>query len=84
MKNVKDELQNIILRDEQTGSISQLKKAQNFLRGYAEASISAEKQQRFKNEETAALINFAEQANLFYSGSIHQNNFISEGAEQKV
>jgi len=56
MKNIKDELQNIILGDEQTGSDSQLKKAQNFLRGYEKASISAEKQQRFKDEETTALI----------------------------
>jgi len=84
MKNIKDELQNIILGDEQTGSDSQLKKAQNFLRGYEKASISAEKQQRFKDEETTALIAFAKRGNLFYNNSILVNDFISEGAEQKV
>ncbi len=67
MKPIKDELQNIILGDEQTGSNSHLKKAQNFLRGYAEASISIEKQQHFKNEETTALITFATEENLFYN-----------------
>lgn len=84
MKTVKDELQNIILRDEQTGTDSQLKKAQNFLRGYAEASISAEKQQHLKDKEAAALIVFAIEENLFYDKSIPLSDFISEGAEQKV
>ncbi len=56
MKDIKDELQNIILGDEQIGSGSQLKETQSFLRSYAEASISIEKQQRFKDEETTALI----------------------------
>lgn len=84
MKNIKDELQNIILGDEQTGPGSQLKKAQGFLRGYAETSISSKKQQRFKDQETAALIAFAIEENLFYNHPIHSENFISEGAEQKV
>jgi hypothetical protein len=83
MKKIKDELQNIILGDEQTGSDSQLKKAQNFLRGYAKASGSIEKQQRFKNEE-AALIIFATKEKLFYTPDILSKDFISEGAEQKV
>ncbi|MFB9843159.1 putative polyvalent protein kinase domain-containing protein [Mucilaginibacter ginsenosidivorans] len=84
MKNIKDELQNIILGDEQTGRDSQLKKIQGFLRGYAETSVVFEKQQRFKNEETAALIGFATAENLFYNHLILSKNFISEGAEQKV
>jgi len=84
MKNIKDELQNIILGDEQVGSGSQLKKIQNFLRGYAETSVSSEKQQRFKDEETAALIAFATEQGLFYNTPILLKDFISEGAEQKV
>ena len=59
MKTIKDELQDIILGDEQIGRDSQLKKIQSFLRGYAETSNFPEKQQRFKDEETAALIAFA-------------------------
>lgn len=84
MKNVKDELQNIIRGDEQTGSDSRLKKNQNFLSRYAEASRSIEKQQRFKDKETAALITFATRENLFYTAPILSKDFISEGAEQKV
>lgn len=84
MKDIKDELQNIILGDEQIGSDSQLKKAQSFLRGYAGTSIPSEKQQHFKDEETAALIAFATETGLFYNDPILPENFISEGAEQKV
>ena len=84
MKNVKDGLQNIILGDEQTSPGSQLKKTQDFLRGYAKASISTEKQQHFKDKETAAVITFAQAENLFYGHPIPINDFISEGAEQKV
>jgi len=45
IKSIKDELQNIILRDEQIGPGSQLKKAQNFLRRYPKASITTKEQQ---------------------------------------
>jgi hypothetical protein len=61
MKISKNELQDIILGNEQTGPDSQLKTAQSFLRRYAEASSPAEKQQRFKDKETAALLNFGGQ-----------------------
>ncbi|TSJ44683.1 hypothetical protein FO440_10220 [Mucilaginibacter corticis] len=81
---MKDELQNIILRDEQIGPGSQLKKVQNFLRRYAKTSITTKEQQRFKDQETAALIAFAKAENCFYNHSISINDFISEGAEQKV
>lgn len=84
MKSIKDELQNIILRDEQTGSGSQLKKAQGFLRRYAEAGNPAQKQQHFKNEETAALLKFAHEEQLFYTSPILPKDYISEGAEQRV
>jgi len=84
MKGIKDELQNIILGDEQIGSDSQLKKAQTFLREYAGTSIPFEKQQHFKDEETAALIAFVTEAGLFYNHPILPKSFISEGAEQKV
>ncbi len=84
MKISKNELQDIILRNEQTGPGSQLKTAQSFLRRYAEASSPAEKQQRFKDKETAAFLTFAGQE-AFYDGSpISTNDFIGEGAEQKV
>jgi len=39
MKDIKDELRNIIIGDGSIGETSPLKKRQNFLRRYAEASI---------------------------------------------
>ena len=59
MKNIKDELQYIILRDGSVGETSQLKKTQSFLRGYAQANFLPEKQQQFKSEETSAILAFA-------------------------
>jgi hypothetical protein len=44
MRNIKDELQNIILGDEPVGASGQLKKIQVFLRRYAETGIGAQKQ----------------------------------------
>lgn len=84
MKNVKDELQHIILGHEPTGQASQLKKVQCFLRSNAKTSFATEKQQRFKSEETAALVAFAEQEDIMYAPVIQESDFISEGAEQKV
>ncbi len=84
MKNIKDELQHIILGDEPAGQASQLKKVQRFLRSNAETSFVIEKQQQFKSKETAALVAFAGQEDIIYTQAIHESNFISEGAEQKV
>ncbi len=84
MKSIKDELQHIILRDGPIGETSQLKKTQSFLRGYAEASFFPEKQQQFQNKETAAILAYATRENLFYEELIHESDFLSEGAEQKV
>lgn len=84
MKNIKDELQHIILGHEPIGQAGKLQKIQRFLRSNAETSFSTEKQQRFKSEEAPALIAFAEQEDVFYAPVIEEDNFISEGAEQKV
>ncbi len=84
MKISKNELQDIILGNEQTGPGSQLKTAQSFLRRYAEASNPAEKQQRFKDKETAALLSFVGLQARYSGPTITENDFIAEGAEQKV
>jgi hypothetical protein len=84
MKNIKDELQNIILGDELAGKASKLKKVQCFLKSNEGTSFAAEKQQRLKGEETATLLALAERENLFYTPAILASDFISEGAEQKV
>ncbi len=84
MKNIKDELQNIIIGDGQTGNASQLKKTQNFLRRNAQTGIRTEKQKPIKSEEEIRLIEFAQKENIFYLGEISEDGFISAGAEQRV
>ena len=84
MKNIKDELQHIILGDESAGEASQLKKVQSFLRGNAQTSFTTQKHQRLKSEEAAVLLAFAIQENIIYIADIPEADFISEGAEQKV
>lgn len=84
MKNIKDELQHIIFSNEPIGEGSNLKKTQNFLRGYAEASFNAKNQQFLKSEEALALIKFAKAEDLLYNREVLEEHFISEGAEQQV
>jgi hypothetical protein len=74
MKNIKDELQNIILGDEPTGQANKLKKIQCFLRSDAATSLAAKKHQHDKNKETAILLAFAERENLFYTSVILQSD----------
>lgn len=84
MKNIKDELQNIIIGDGSLGSTSQLKEVQNFLRRNEKASIRSKKQKYLKSEETIGLINFAIEKKLLFLEEISEDNFISAGAEQRV
>ncbi|AMR31268.1 hypothetical protein A0256_07425 [Mucilaginibacter sp. PAMC 26640] len=84
MKKTKDELQNIIFGDGPVGEDSQLKKAQTFLRRYAQTSVSSETSKQFKYQEAAALLAFAEKEGLYYTLPVITANFLGEGAEQKV
>ena len=84
MKDIKDELRNIIIGDGSIGETSPLKKTQNFLRRYAEASIRTKEQKYLKSEEEISLIDFAVKENLFYLNQIFEKEFISAGAEQRV
>ncbi|MCO5946624.1 hypothetical protein [Mucilaginibacter flavidus] len=84
MRDIKHELQNIILGNGPVGQPGKLKKVQAFLRANAGTGIPVEKQQYFKSEEAAALVIFAGLEKLFYEPAINENDFISEGAEQRV
>lgn len=84
MKQIKDELQSIIIKNGQDGYRSQLKKVHNFLRGNAKTGSKPEEQKRLKSEEEQLLIEFAKKENLIFSGDISEDLFISEGAEQRV
>jgi hypothetical protein len=57
----------------------QLKKIQHFLSTNAEASSTAKKRQPLKNEETTALLAYAEQE-LFYLSAGHENSTSLGGA----
>lgn len=84
MKNIKDELQNIIIGNEPIGYGNQLKKVQNFLKENASSSIGTQKQKHFKREEEIKLIEFIEEENLFYTDEVSEKDFIAAGAEQRV
>ena len=84
MKNIKDELQYIILGDEPPGPGSAHKKPQTFLRGYAETSRDTQKQQYVKSKEAETILTFAKKEKLFYEEDIRESDFICQGAEQKV
>jgi hypothetical protein len=84
MKNIKHELRNIIYSNGSPSETDRIKKVQNFLRGYAQAGLKPEKQQRIKSEEATALIKFAETEGLLYTDEISEDQFISAGAEQYV
>jgi len=70
MKRIKDELQDIIFRNEQAGKQSELQKVQRFLRRYAQTGERAEKQQYLKSEEAAAILSLAAGENLIYLPSL--------------
>ena len=84
MKDIKDELQHIILGDGPPGQTDYLKKTQVFLRRHAETNFAAQKQQRFKSEEATELLKFAKAEGILYRDEINEADFIAAGAEQRV
>lgn len=84
MNTLKYELQNIIKGNGPIGVENFIKTTQNHLRGNEISSQKLEKHKHFKSEEESELIQFIEENNLFYSPEIIPENYISEGAEQKV
>ena len=84
MTKIRNELQRIIFGNEQIGNKDKLKTVQNFLRGNAEIGYGSSDKKFVKREEEKCLLNFATAQNLFYGGEISNENFVTEGAEQKV
>lgn len=84
MRPIKNELQSIIIGNGQDGQNSQLEKVCDFLSRNAKTSPKFKEQKHLKSEEDTRLIEFALAENLFFSGRISQDLFISERAEQKV
>lgn len=84
MKNIKNELQDLVLGNESIGHSESVKKAQIFLRRYAQANTNTSKEKHFKNQEEEALSDFLEEKGWDYQRPISQKNYLTEGAEQKV
>ncbi|WP_396167368.1 hypothetical protein [Flavobacterium sp.] len=78
-----DEIQHIISRESQIGQGIVIKTITDFLARCQEASGMAKTDKLFKEKETKNLIKFIEIEKLWYS-SININDYIAEGAEQKV
>ena len=84
MKNIKNELQNIITGNGQIGDKNLIKTIQDVLRRN-EKSIQISSQNKLvKSEEEIFLKNIIEAEDLTYKEEISESNYISEGAEQKV
>ena len=84
MKINKDELRNIIEGNGQIGTESLIKTAQIYLRGNEITGFQNSENKRLKSEEERSLISFIEKFDFFYKSAISEENFIGEGAEQKV
>ena len=78
-----DEIQHIISRESQTGQGIVIKTITDYLAGCQETSGMVKRDKLFKTKETKNLIGFIENEKIWYS-SINIDDFIAEGAEQKV
>ena len=78
-----NEIKHIISRTSQIGSGIVIKTKTDYLTRCQETGRMAKTDKHFKESETKSLIVFIEKNNLWYH-SININDFVAEGAEQKV
>ncbi|ATA77670.1 putative polyvalent protein kinase domain-containing protein [Capnocytophaga canimorsus] len=81
---LKDELQNIINGNEYDGQTSLIQTIQRFLRGNETASKDLKSQESVKSQEEKRLIGYIEENNLWFEENINPENYLTEGAEQKI
>ena len=84
MKKIKNELQSIIFGNEQVSDVDKLKTLQNFFRRDAKIDYGSQDKKFVKRKEEKCLLNLIATQNLLYLGEISEENFVAEGAEQKV
>lgn len=84
MKSVKDELQHIIQTDGAFGNGNLVKTIQNFLRGNEGADSQTKGVEYLKSEEEKRLVRFIQEKALLYKKEIKEEDFLDEGAEQRV
>ncbi len=83
LKSIKYELQTILSGKSGNSYDALIQTIAHYLRTSQKTGPMAEEKHQNKTEETAKLIAFASENNLFYH-DIEQDKYISEGAEQKV
>jgi hypothetical protein len=79
----KYELQNIISGTGRTTKGNTIQTIAHHLRKSKGTSADAQKEELIKEQETAALLDYANKNNFFYT-SIDHSRYLAEGAEQKV
>lgn len=84
IKTVKDELQNIIHGKSDSGQKTLIQTIANYLGGSQRTSTMAKSDKQYKQKETANLIAYCNQNNLWVNDKVNFDLFITEGAEQKV
>ena len=84
MKNIENELQNIITGNGQIGDKNLIKTIQDVLRRNEESIQISSQNKLVKSEEEIVLKHIIEAEDLTYKEEISESNYISEGAEQKV
>ena len=84
MKNIKNELQNIITGNGQIGDKNLIKTIQDVLRRNEESIQISSQNKLVKSEEEIVLKHIIEAEDLTYKEEISESDYISEGAEQKV
>jgi hypothetical protein len=84
IKIVKDELQNIIQGESETGQKTLIQTIASYLRGGKGASAVVENDKQHKQKEIENLVAYCNQNKLWASDKVNFDLFISEGAEQKV
>ncbi len=82
INRIKHELQNLISGESGSSYDALIQTTASYLRSGKKTSPMAEEKHKNKPEETKRLIKFARQNKLLVS--INANNFVSQGAEQKV
>ncbi len=83
LKSIKNELQNIISGKSEVRNGAAIQAAAGYLRRSAEASTAAKAAKHYKTQETEILKNYINQNN-FWVRDINLENYVSQGAEQKV
>ena len=81
MKNIKNELQNIITGNGSTSGECLIKKAQIYLAGNEIPSFQNKEFKLVKSEEEERLIDFIKNENLLFTVKIEDEKYIGEGAE---